>query len=315
MSFTKEIHITSLDHNKKPEINKMIKEILPDNRPITGFQVVEDLSKCPKDYNPISRTHDSDSDADLWRAGGGIFARNAQSRRYLCITKSTDANAADYVVDKISVVGEKDPVPDGFTQLSKTGDSKQKAWRKKQLCYRLAKSSDAKEVVTDVILCSRSKRPPDGFSSAGEINGVLVCYKNRDSQTTNEVQLKSPPLPPRNYPFLNLSSNFEHDLSLSPKSPTNENQLLKPKRPAPTPPKTNNQKQPVVNVYNNKPSNNCPGSTYTLNSYTSLDGVPFVVSSKIKDSPNNFSMPPFREFKLTSEYEYNFSLEQQIVNV
>uniref|UniRef100_A0A6M2DMW2 Multivesicular body subunit 12A n=1 Tax=Xenopsylla cheopis TaxID=163159 RepID=A0A6M2DMW2_XENCH len=289
--------MTMLENNRKPEINKMINEILPDNRPITGFQVVEDLIKCPKDYQPISRTHDSDSDADLWRASSGLFGRNAQSRRYLCITKN---NNADYVVDKIGIIGEKDSLPDGFTQLTKTEDSKQKAWRKKQLCYRLVKFENAKEVLTDVILCSRSKRPPDGFTLAGEINGVLVCYKSRDQQMKADLQLKSPPLPPRTHHYLNLSNNNEQE----PVSPTSDNQLLKPKRPAPIPPK------PAART----PSYH-PGTTYTLSTYTSLDGVPFRLSNRIKDSPYNQSLPTFKEFKLTSEYDYNFTLEKQIVNV
>lgn len=99
---------------------------------------------------------------------------------------------------------------------------------------------------------------------------------------------------------MRLQNNNEQE----PVSPTSDNQLLKPKRPAPIPPK------PAART----PSYH-PGTTYTLSTYTSLDGVPFRLSNRIKDSPYNQSLPTFKEFKLTSEYDYNFTLEKQIVNV
>ena len=43
----------------------------------------------------------------------------------------------------------------------------QRAWRKRQLCYRLVKKSQAMSAVTDIIVLSKMKKAPEGFSLAG----------------------------------------------------------------------------------------------------------------------------------------------------
>lgn len=45
----------------------------------------------------------------------------------------------------------------------------QKAWRKKQLCYKLSRKNICHSVVTDIILLGRNKRPPDGFTYVGYV--------------------------------------------------------------------------------------------------------------------------------------------------
>lgn len=52
--------------------------------------------RCPKNFVPIHRTHDQDSDADLWRETN-IFGR--RSTRYLCISKSE--GLPEYIVDTL----------------------------------------------------------------------------------------------------------------------------------------------------------------------------------------------------------------------
>ena len=61
--------------------------------------------------------------------------------------------------------------------LTRTADNDQKAWRKKQLIYKLKKIDEAKHFITDIILCSKFKTSPEGFFSVGDLNGILVCYK------------------------------------------------------------------------------------------------------------------------------------------
>lgn len=67
------------------------------------------------------------------------------------------------------VIGEKDTPPGpGFTILTRTIDTEQKAWRKRQVTYKLVKKTTVKQAVTDIILCSKSKMPPSGgWISAG----------------------------------------------------------------------------------------------------------------------------------------------------
>lgn len=66
----------------------------------------------------MSKTHDLDSDADLWR-GNSFFS--GRSARYLCLSKTE--GISDYIVDSIGVIGEKDIPPDGYCLISKTLDT------------------------------------------------------------------------------------------------------------------------------------------------------------------------------------------------
>lgn len=88
------------------------------------------------------------------------------------------------------VISDKTPPPKEFSQVSRTADSDQKAWRKRQLIYKLSKRGTVTQAVTDIILCSKLKAAPDGFKLAGDINGVLICYK------TSAIPVRlSPPVP------------------------------------------------------------------------------------------------------------------------
>lgn len=49
------------------------------------MQVVESIDKCPSGFFAISRTHDQDQDADLWRETSFL---KRKSERYLCLSKT-----------------------------------------------------------------------------------------------------------------------------------------------------------------------------------------------------------------------------------
>lgn len=119
-------------------------------------------SRCPKNYVAVTRTYDQDVDADLWRETGIFSKRQA---RYLCLSKSE--GSTDHFVETVKIIGEKETPPPGFSTLQKTVDSDQRAWRKKQIVYKLTGRDKIKEVVTDVILCSKSKYAPQDYVSAG----------------------------------------------------------------------------------------------------------------------------------------------------
>ena len=53
----------------------------------------------------------------------------------------------------------------------------QKAWRKRQLCYRLTAIDSCFLAITDIIILSKTKKAPQGFTLAGEMNGLTICYK------------------------------------------------------------------------------------------------------------------------------------------
>lgn len=65
------------------------------------------------------------------------------------------------------VIAEREMPPEGFSLLSRTADSEQKAWRKRQIAYKLSKRGSVSQAVTDIILCSKMKMAPTGFQLAG----------------------------------------------------------------------------------------------------------------------------------------------------
>lgn len=65
------------------------------------------------------------------------------------------------------VIGDRELPPEGFSLLSRTADTEQKAWRKRQIAYKLSKRGSVTQAVTDVILCSKLKLAPEGFVLAG----------------------------------------------------------------------------------------------------------------------------------------------------
>lgn len=118
--------------------------------------------RCPKNYVAVTRTYDQDVDADLWRESGIFSKRQA---RYLCLSKSE--GSTDHYVEHVKIIGEKEHPPQGYSTLQKTADTEIKAWRKKQIVYKLSHRESIKEVVTDVILCSKNKYAPQDYISAG----------------------------------------------------------------------------------------------------------------------------------------------------
>lgn len=97
----------------------------------------------------------------------------------------------------------------------------QKAWRKRQLCYKLIRKSQASYAITDIILLSRSKRAPDGFNLVGyetlklnplnigfkilsyrDLNGLSLCYKTSSQSPVNV------PSPLLSYGYVNKFNHY-----------------------------------------------------------------------------------------------------------
>lgn len=282
----------------KSAIQTKILNSLPDDRPITAIQIVESLDKCPRGFYAISRTYDQDSDADLRESS--IF--KSSSARYLCLSKTE--GLPNFVVQEIKVLNEKNNPPQGFSLLNRTADSSQRAWKKKQLCYRLVNQKDCISAITDIIICSRLKKAPQGFSFAGELNGVTICYKMGNVQ--DKESPSSPPVrPPKPagvasptspvYPSLS-GDNSDHDYEILSPGP------LGPRRPAPKPP------TPVVTHQN---------STHTLSgTFGALEGVPFIVNPRFLNNGggDRHNLPIIKAktmSQLMSEYNYPFTVERQ----
>ncbi|KAJ8679830.1 hypothetical protein QAD02_015617 [Eretmocerus hayati] len=313
--------------------------VLPDDRPITAINIIEDLDKCPPNFTVVSRTYDLDSDADLWRESGLFIKKKS---RYICFSKTEGLPHS--VIEKISIVDEREPPPDGFSMISHTVDSMQKAWRKRQLCYKIKNKELCTCAVSDIIICSRagkgSKIAPDEFTYAGVINGVYVCYKtvplssaNLTAQPYANIELFHTPSPilsngtphrpaPERPPKPKFSPKPMNGLypQISPvsggKSVIEENDqdyeilspsaLVRPTRPAPRPPP---HKSPMVN--------SVPSSYGTLPGSSDLDGVPFVLNPLLTMSSSNALSKHFPVIKirtrheLDKEYFYDFRTERE----
>lgn len=264
---------------------------LPDNRPITSLQLVEEYEKCPKNFQPINKTYDQDQDADLWREKLLIGKRTT---RYLCQSKSE--GLPGYIVETLKVINEKETSPDGFSQLTRTADTEQKAWRKKQLVYRLAKKGSAKQAVTDIILCSRLRQAPEGFTLAGDINGILVCFK------TSPIPHRPSPSVPSRQSITDLEKTIEHlKIQSNCTNTTAESQDHEYVQLLPTYQLSPKRSAPKLPMY----------STGTLNIHTEVEGVPFVLNSSLKQYPTD--VPAIYEITVGIDNEYDFHLERQVL--
>lgn len=285
---------------------KELKMSLPDDRPITAIAVIEDVSKVPAGFSLVAKTYDHDLDADLWK--DGIFGKRLT--RYLCLSKTEGPSG--FVIDSICIISERDTIPNGFVLLSKTYGSEQKAWRKRQLCYRLSERNSVFLAITDVIILSKAKKAPEGFTMAGEVNGLLLCYKSSPLPASNPKPLSNFVLPPLTVNLKPTTPNPSHRNSLpcpNPISPSLSG-AKSPVRPAPLPPV--NKSNPA------SPTRTVVVSAATLSGHTGLEGVPFTFGPLVHCSSNGARLSGYRgriksAQEINAEYQYSFSTEREAV--
>ncbi|KAI8115350.1 Multivesicular body subunit 12A [Lucilia cuprina] len=222
------------------------------------------------------------------------------------------------------VIAEKVAPPKEFSLLSRTADTEQKAWRKRQIAYKLSKRGTVTQAVTDIILCSKLKIAPEGFKLAGDINGILICYK------TGAIPVRLPPPVPGLTPQIgctsatNGSSEVEKALNrLNLHNATAAGQALRnPKQPLPPVPhaeehdyeeiqhsyQINSPQRPAP-----KPPVNTSHSLGTLGAYTDVEGVPFVINPMLKSTNQNVysTLPQLSDFVVKKDLDYDFQLERQ----
>lgn len=291
---------------------------LPDDRPITAVCVVQELSGCPTNYTAVSKTHDQDIDADLYK--DSFFKRVT---RYLCYSKTE--GYMGYVVEHLTIVNDRDSRPPGYTIIEQTIDTSQKAFKKKQLCYKQVPRNMATQTVTDIIIMSRSKVAPEGFTLVGEMNGLCVCFKPGPA-----------PTPQYNKPTVAGSSPLPYGVN-----PNGRGSIggggggggeglypgLGPARPAPAPPGPGSgvpQGPPPPLPPRNPSMYSSPShvsqSTSTLygQGHSALFGVPFILNKKYVNSDDSAmeTLPVVNKKsrqQIEDEYYYSFTLEQDIV--
>lgn len=267
-------------------MNKQLSKSCSDDKPITAVMVIEDVSKCPKGFTVISRTYDGDVDADLWK-DNSFFTKKVT--RYLCMSK--DESIANYVLENLVIINEKELPPEGYGSIQKTADTEQRAWRKKQLCYKLSRRNICHAVVTDMILLNKSRKAPEGFHLLGDLNGLLLCVKMRPAATVFDN------IAPGIYNGHIVENVYNGNGITNEESHDYEKLIVKPVRPAPAVPG--------------------PSQMSFSSSYHGLQGVPFLLNTRLEANSRSLlaSLPDITIKTIEDidkEYAYDFQTEKQL---
>lgn len=270
-------------------------EMCTEVSPITALCIVADKNKAPNGFQPILKAHDDSSDADLWRESS--FSIWSRPVRYLCIsrdTPKTGIQAPISVVTDLLVVKESEPIPYGFVALDYTADSREKALRKKFICVRQVPRDTAVDAVGEIIVLNKKGKTPKEFTSAGEVDGILICFRVVVippsfglTQSSSDQALTSTfgaPPPIGLYPNI---SNAHSTPALS---------------------NAANQKASLpINAFTIKQSVVGPKA---------IDGVPFKLNARLQGMSISqcSGLPLFPEFDIsrldTEEFNYSFQLER-----
>lgn len=188
-------------------VESSLLNILPCDRPIKSLLLIESISECPNNFLPIHKTLE-DQDGDILKENILFGKRNT---RYLCISKTE--GIPNHVLEKVKIISVNEHLAsDGFISIKNTSDSNQRAWRKKQLVYKLSKTENVIECITDIVLLSKYKNPPpEGYTYAGELEKVHLCYKLAPYKPSPEIidftqQIESLRIQPNNnvYPTVSV---------------------------------------------------------------------------------------------------------------
>lgn len=94
----------------------------------------------------------------------------------------------NFVVEKIKIISSSENLAnEGFISIKNTTDTNQKAWRKKQLVYKLGKTDNLSEYITDIVVLTKFKSLPEGFVYLGELEKVHVCFKITPAKSTEII--------------------------------------------------------------------------------------------------------------------------------
>lgn len=139
----------------------------------------------------------------------------------------------------------------------------------------MSKRGTITQAITDIILCSKLKIAPQGFSFAGEINGISICYK------VGPVTHRPPPSIPTNVKdiengihYVNIAQSPKNGFQLN-KQIDNDYEIISP-----------NYKISEPQLHKSSFTLKCG----TLGYSTVLDGVPFNINPKIKPNQNSFDV-------------------------
>ncbi|XP_035514803.1 multivesicular body subunit 12Bb isoform X2 [Morone saxatilis] len=176
--------------------------------PISAVGVIASINKAPDGFYVVAQTTDG-SDADLWK--DGLF--KSKVTRYLCFTRKA---GPDVVVD-VKVIDIKDALPEGFTPVEETMDTKEAAMRKRRLCVKISPRAAAETAVYDIQIIAKSKYHLVNYTCIGEINNMGMWYRigdvpqHQSSQETSSTDNTA--APPNTARRTTSRPDYEHQSS------------------------------------------------------------------------------------------------------
>ncbi|XP_069562865.1 multivesicular body subunit 12B-like [Brachyistius frenatus] len=151
---------------------------------ISAVGVVTSLSKAPDGYYVVAQTTDG-CDADLWK--DGLF--KSKVTRYLCFTRKT----GPAVVVDLKLTDIKDTLPEFFTPVQETMDTKEAAMRKRRLCVKMSPREAVATAVCDIQIIAKSKYHLVNYTCIGEINNMGIWYRVGDVPQHQSSQKSTAP--------------------------------------------------------------------------------------------------------------------------
>ncbi|CCD63304.1 Multivesicular body subunit 12A [Caenorhabditis elegans] len=262
--------------------------------PITAICIVADKNKAPRGFLPIIKCQDDQTEADLWR--DGFFTINRQVR-YICTsTEIPDSNIKTpvQVITNLIIVRESDPIPHGYVAIDYTADSREKSLRKKYVCIRTEPRDRVVDAIGEIIILGKTKKVPRDYTSAGDIDSLLICYKVISIPQTYGIQTS------------NSTSNIESQAAGG----------LYPGLP---------------NLSNSTPANldvtgSSSNSAFTMKNagaprVKAIDGIDFKVNPMFVNSSgsnNSSQLPDLSQFndldRLDDKYNYSYATEHAVLS-
>jgi len=239
--------------------------------------------------------------------------------RYACISKSQ--GKPEHVIQDIQILHDKELPPEGFTVIQQTTDNSQKAFKKKQLCYKPTHFKANVESIVDVVVLNKLKNPPDGYDHIGDVNGMHFLIKRISALTRLANPLPQYALPGLStvYPSLhdsinnlNINSNGNgHSNGHGRMSLPNENTAY------------SNPNTPSHSIYPEQ--KNVPYNSQTLPHLSGIEGIPFILREDLRPtvaggggigirSPSSkYAINIKSQFDVDREYQYDFRAERDVL--
>ncbi|CAF1263004.1 unnamed protein product [Rotaria sordida] len=167
--------------------------------PITGICLVSKPDNVPTGYHCIRKVYDdTNRDADLM--ADSLLERKD---RFICITRIWPlADMRTLVLEDIKLINERGNPPANYVVLALTSDTREKGTTKRLICVKMVERQSGMKCICDIIFLYRSKRPPQSYTSIGDINGLQMCVKEGTVPL-----LRAPPPPPAPQTQSNLYPN------------------------------------------------------------------------------------------------------------